>query len=74
MYVVAWEEHLPDGREDGAKVVETIAEAEQMVQRLTISHNVTCAVFELGKKLALTEVEVFEPQPSKVTKTYKVNP
>lgn len=83
-YVVYWCEHLRDGEEPGARVVETLAtksqasmpaEAEAIINRIANGFagcNHSFALFELGRQLPLDRGVVETPQPPRTETKFTV--
>lgn len=77
MLVVCWTEHLRDGTEYGAKLVDSEAEGLAVMDRLT-NHgfggdsNTTFQLFHLGAEIPLIRETVEIPGPTVKTTQYKV--
>lgn len=74
-YVVYFCERLRDGREEGARVVDTVEEGLALIERYAHGYggcNTTFRLFELGREIPLERETVEEPQPAKVRTRFKV--
>jgi hypothetical protein len=74
MYAVYFCEHMRDGEEDGAKVVETVEEALSIINRIGngfAGSNYTFRLFKLGKEISLNREVVEEPKPVEMVKRAK---
>lgn len=68
LYVVYWIEHLRDGNEEGAKIVETVDEGLSLIDKLANGFagcNMDFKLFELGKEISIVKGAVEAPQPAK---------
>lgn len=74
MYVVYYCEHMRDGKEDGAKVVDTIEEALAVIDRIGngfAGSNYSFRLFKLGEEIPLKREVVEEPKPVEIVKRAK---
>ncbi len=74
-YVVYFCERLRDGREEGARIVNTKEEAIDFINKIRGSFagsNYEFGLYELGKQIPITTETVEEPQPSVKTTKYKL--
>ena len=78
MFVVCWTEHLRDGTDWGAKLVNTEAEGMAFINRLAGDSfggdNTTFQLFHLGVEIPLVREVVEIPGPSTKTVQYKAKP
>lgn len=70
-YIVHFDEHLRDGHETYAKLVDTLADAERLIND-HVRQNVSVRVFTVGAEVAITRETVSEPQPAKETVKFKL--
>lgn len=74
MYVVYFCEHMRDGQEEGAKIVDTVEEALSIVDRIGngfAGSNHSFRLFKLGEEIPLKREVVKEPKPVEVVERAK---
>ena len=75
MYVVYWCEHLRDGINEGARVVNKTEAALELIDQIKNGFggcSTTFRLFHLGAEIPLTREVVEKPQPSVKTEKYKL--